>query len=44
MGNLSPELTGSAQLVLAKPVEPLPAPHAVQSGARYELKWDGFLH
>jgi hypothetical protein len=44
MGNLSPELSGPVELELAKAVEQLPGQHGMPGGARYELKWDGFLH
>jgi hypothetical protein len=44
MGNLSPELSGPAELGLAKAVEQLPGQHGMPGGARYELKWDGFFH
>jgi hypothetical protein len=43
MGNLSPDLTGPVALELAKAVEQLPGEHGMPGGARYELKWDGFL-
>jgi ATP-dependent DNA ligase len=44
LGNLSPELEGPVQLELAKAVEQLPGEHGMSGGARYELKWDGFIH
>lgn len=44
MGNLSSELTGPVAFELAKAAEHLPGEHALPGGARYELKWDGFIH
>jgi ATP-dependent DNA ligase len=44
VGNLSPELEGPVQLELAKAVEQLPGEHGMSGGARYEVKWDGFIH
>jgi hypothetical protein len=42
VGNLSPELAGPVEL--AKAVEQLPAQRGMPGGARYELKYDGYLH
>jgi hypothetical protein len=44
VGKLSPELTGPVALELAKAVEQLPGEQGMSGGARFELKWDGFLH
>lgn len=44
VGNLSHELEGPLQLELAKAVDQLPGEHGMSGGARYELKWDGFIH
>ena len=41
---LAPDLTVPVALELAKAVEWLPAEHGMPGGARYELKWDGYLH
>ena len=38
------ELAGPVEVALARPVEQIPAPNALPSGSRYEVKWDGYLH
>lgn len=32
------------EVALARAVEQIPAPGALEGGCRYEVKWDGFLH
>jgi hypothetical protein len=41
---LSAELAGPVELELAKAVEQLPGRGGMPGGARYELKYDGYLH
>jgi ATP-dependent DNA ligase len=41
---LPPGLTGPVQVALARAVEQIPHAAALPGGARYEPKWDGFLH
>jgi hypothetical protein len=40
----APDLIGPVGSELARAVEQLPGEHGAPGGARYELKWDGFLH
>ena len=41
---LAANLLGPVGLALARAEEQLPGPHGMPGGARFELKWDGFLH
>jgi hypothetical protein len=38
------DLLGPVGPALARTVEELPGEHGMPGGARFELKWDGFLH
>lgn len=38
------DLVGPVEVALAKSVDEIPRPHAMPGGARYEVKWDGYLH
>jgi hypothetical protein len=38
------ELTGPVGLELAKAVEQLPGEHGLRGGARFDWRWDGFIH
>ena len=40
----APDLRGPVGLELAHAVEQLPGQQGMPGGARFELKWDGFLH
>jgi hypothetical protein len=44
VGKLAADLLGPVGLELARVEEQLPGPHGMPGGARFELKWDGFLH
>jgi hypothetical protein len=41
---LPADLIGPVDVELAKPTETIPGPSALPGGARYEPKWDGYLH
>jgi hypothetical protein len=41
---IPPDLAGPVDLALARSVDQIPGPHALPSGCRYEVKWDGYLH
>jgi hypothetical protein len=40
----APDLSGPVGLELARAVEQLPGERSMPGGARFELKWDGFLY
>jgi ATP-dependent DNA ligase len=44
MVTLATELLGPVGLELARVVEELPGEHRMPGEARFELKWDGFIH
>jgi len=44
MVRLAADLQGPVGLELARAVEQLPGEHSMPGGARFELKWDGYLH
>ncbi|MEV4267740.1 hypothetical protein [Kribbella sp. NPDC049584] len=44
MATWAADLTGPVGLELARAVEQLPGEQTMPGGARFELKWDGFLH
>jgi ATP-dependent DNA ligase len=41
---LPPDLAGPVEVELAKLTEHIPAPASMPGGARYEPKFDGYLH
>jgi hypothetical protein len=41
---LPTDLVGPVDVELAKLTETIPGPSALPGGARYEPKWDGYLH
>jgi hypothetical protein len=44
MAKLGSDVLGPVALELARAEEQLPGPHGMPGGARFELKWAGFLH
>jgi hypothetical protein len=38
------ELSGPVEVALARSVDQIPGPHGMPGGARYEVKWVGWLH
>lgn len=44
MAELAAGLSGPVDFELARAVEALPGEKAFPAGARYEPKWDGYLH